>query len=190
MRIMKILSLVLFLLTIVAPSTSYASDMDEVIAAINGTMPHDWQIQKDFENRPWWIRTDNTCTKLLLYGPSLGGYRYLDKSSRIIVEERDTHEAITVWVTPKGFKTGWNPLTRLMNWFAPWGIVVPKQIADYNGVRVYAEESYYDPQEKWKKDSPKGTATAVFCPPPNGRTWQSWQTDIQQVIEKLTPTSR
>jgi len=89
-----------------------------------------------------------------------------DAVSLCPAEERDI-STLVVGLSPKGFKTGWNPLTRLMNWFAPWGIVIPKQIADYNGVRVYAEESYYDPQEKWKKDSPKGTATAVFCPPPN-----------------------
>jgi hypothetical protein len=191
MKAMKRLLLVLVFLAITMPSASETFDVEEVIDAINITKPNDWQVIKDYNDRPSWIRTGNTCLRMTLYGPALGGYRYLNASGNIIEEDRDTHEAVTVWITPKGFKTGWNPLTRVLNWLAPWGpIHIPPQIADFNGVGVYAEESYYRPSEKIKIDSPKGAVTAVFCPPPCGRTWQNWQTEIKQTIKNLSPTNK
>lgn len=189
-KLLRIVFIVCLLLAATS-TTGIAADIDEVLNALKGSMPHDWEVITDLNNRPGWTRSNETCPRLEFYGPAMGGYRYLDASGRTITEKRFANESIIVWVTPKGFNTGWNPLTRFLNWFAPWGPVeFPKTIGEYNGVRVYAAESYYAPREKWNEDSPKGTVTAIFCTPLQGRTWQSWHTDIQQEIKKLTPTRR
>lgn len=170
----------------VCPALDVDPDVDVVITTIKGAMPHDWRVYTDLKDRPEWTRSDETCPKLKLYGPTMAGYRYLDASGRIITEKKFLNEAIVVWVTPKGFNSGWTRWTRFQNSFTYMPVRFPKEIGDYNGVRVYAEEGFYDPLNKVNEPSPQGTVTAV--PIPVSRTWQGWQADIEQAIKALSPT--
>jgi hypothetical protein len=182
---MKITNVLLFFLLIIVPTAALASDVDEVVISLRAGSPPGWQIHFDPQARPPWTRSDERCLKLEFYGPALGGYKYMDVSGHVIAERRFAHEAVVVWVTPKGFYTGWNPVTRLLNWFAPWGPVeFPKTIGDYNGVHVYAQESYFYLHKEWRDPSPTGTVTAIFCPPEGGRTWRTWEAVFRKALKR------
>jgi hypothetical protein len=116
----------LVLMAIAIDSAAIASDTDIVIAAIMNAKPPDWQIHVDSDSHPPWSRSNQTCVELTLHGPALGGYTYFDSSGRKIAERKFINEAVTVWVTPKGFNSGWNPLTRMLNWFSPWATEFPE----------------------------------------------------------------
>jgi len=182
-------TIILFLLLSFVPSTALASDVDKVVDSVMGTKPPDWQIHIDATKHPPWARSDEKCVELEMYGPALGGYAYYNSSGEKISERKFSHEAIILWITPKGYNSGWNFFTRLLNWFSPWAIGFPRRIGGYNGVKVYGEETYYADSEKINEDSPEGTVSAKFFPPSSGRTWQAWRDDVKKAIEKMTPTT-
>lgn len=182
-------TIILLIVLFVVPITAFASDVDKVIATVMDAKPHDWQIHIDSNNRPPWARSAEKCVEVEMYGPALGGYAYYNSSGEKISERRYSHEAVILWVTPKGYNSGWNFFTRLLNWFSPWAISFPDRIYNHNGVKVYAEETYHAESEQINEDSPEGTVSAYFFPPPSGRTWKTWRDDLQKAIEKMTPTT-
>ncbi len=187
---MKKITTILFLLFLGIPFSSFASDVEETIASVMNARPRNWEVNIDYSKRPYWVRSSEKCVELEMYGPVLGGYTYYNSSGEKISERRFSHEAIRLWITPEGYDTGWIFFNRLTNWFSPHARGFPELIGEYNGVKVFGEETYYAEKDKINEDSPKGTASAYFFPPPNGRTWQEWRSELQQTLKRSAPTNR
>lgn len=171
----------------------FASDVTTVVEAIKKAKPGDWQLGNiDYANRPRWSRSDETCIMIELYGSALGRRQYVTSTGRLIEEKRFMNEAVRLWVTPKGFDSGWNFLTRFFYRFKPDNQGFPPYLAQYNGVEVFGEEFYYATPEDEKMNNmpaPEGTHTSYFYPPVGGRKWPDWLSDLSSAIRKLSPTS-
>ncbi len=172
----------------------FASDVPMVIEAITSAKPKDWQLgQIDYANRPWWSRSNETCVKFVLFGPALGRRQYYTNSGQLIEEKRFMNEAITVWVTPEGFDSGWNFLSRFFYRFRPDNQGFPVALGEYKGVKVFGQETYYALPQNEKLNrmpSPEGTHASYFLPPVGGRAWSNWQSELILTIKKISPTSK
>jgi hypothetical protein len=165
-------------------------ETDAFMKRLRNILPNDWKVLSVDSNAVIdWLYFSNTvekCTKIIIYGPNMSGFRYIDKNKKIISENpKIFNESFEFFIVKSIINSNlYNLEKSFVSTFSPFPTNYPELIKNYKDGEIYGRKYsvVLKENESYFKNSPKGTFMAIPIGFEKMNSWPNCFNDLKKEL--------